>query len=359
VGMSGGVDSSVTALLLKEQGHQVEGVFMKNWEEDDTDTYCAASADMADAQAVCDKLGIELHRVNFAAEYWEAVFSHFLIEYRAGRTPNPDILCNKEIKFKAFLNYAKQRGADYIATGHYARIGQNADQFQLLKGCDDQKDQSYFLYALMQEQLSQSLFPIGHMEKTAVRELAAKANLPNHQKKDSTGICFIGERKFKDFLNEYLPAQPGQIISVDGETIGTHDGLMFYTIGQRQGLKIGGIKDSAESPWYVVSKDIPNNNLIVAQGADHPSLFARHLIAKQVHWINAEPKEFPLQISAKTRYRQQDQACVIMKSDDAMQTDATYEMIFDHPQRAITPGQSVVFYQDEVCLGGGIIVDGL
>jgi tRNA-specific 2-thiouridylase len=351
VGMSGGVDSSVAALLLKEQGHHVEGVFMKNWEEDDTDTYCPASVDMADAQAVCDQLQIELHRINFSAEYWETVFSHFLQEYRAGRTPNPDILCNKEIKFKAFLHYAKQRGADYIATGHYVRCESQDNQFYLLKGLDDQKDQSYFLYTLMQEPLSQSLFPIGHLEKHTVRELAKKAGFKNHVKKDSTGICFIGERKFKTFLNEYLPAQPGRIETIDGQPIGTHDGLMFYTIGQRQGLKIGGQKNTTEAPWYVIAKNIAENTLVVAQGQDHPQLYANKLIANQVHWINGPPNTFPRRITAKTRYRQSDQACIITVYDNDQ-----YHLLFDQPQRAITPGQSVVFYQDDICLGGGIIV---
>lgn len=347
VGMSGGVDSSVAALLLKEAGHHVEGVFMKNWEEDDTDTYCPASVEMADAQAVCDKLNIELHRVNFAAEYWERVFTHFLAEYRAGRTPNPDILCNKEIKFKAFLDYAKQRGADCIATGHYTRTN---DKFQLLKGLDNNKDQSYFLHMLTQEQLSQSLFPVGELAKEKVRAIAEKAGFINHAKKDSTGICFIGERKFKTFLNEYLPAQPGDIQTPEGNVIGQHDGLMFYTLGQRQGLKIGGLKNTAESPWYVAAKNIGKNLLIVTQGHDHPLLFARSLIADELHWINAAPSEFPFKARAKTRYRQQDQECIIHHLPENK-----YKIDFTEPQRAITPGQSVVFYQDDVCLGGGII----
>ncbi len=350
VGMSGGVDSSVAALLLKEQGHHIEGVFMKNWEEDDTDTYCPASIDMADAQAVCDKLHIELHRVNFAAEYWERVFTGFLTEYKAGRTPNPDIVCNKEIKFNAFLHYAKQRGADYIATGHYARHQSHNNQFQLLKSLDNQKDQSYFLYTLTQEQLSQSLFPIGDLAKKNVREIAKKAGFKNHAKKDSTGICFIGERKFKTFLSEYLPAQPGNIETMDAKVIGTHDGLMFYTIGQRQGLKIGGQKESLDMPWYVVAKNLARNVLIVAQGNNHTSLFAQTLLANQVHWINGLP-ELPLKAFAKTRYRQADQACII-ESNGSNQ----YKITFDEPQRAITPGQSIVFYQGETCLGGGIII---
>ena len=350
VGMSGGVDSSVAALLLKEEGHHVEGVFMKNWEEDDTETYCAASKDMADAQAVCDRLQIELHRVNFAAEYWERVFTDFLSEYKAGRTPNPDILCNREIKFKAFLDYAKQRGADYIATGHYARCIIKEDQFFLLKGLDNQKDQSYFLYALSQDALSHSLFPVGELPKKTVREIAKKAGFLNHAKKDSTGICFIGERKFKDFLNNYLPAQRGNIETVDGNVIGQHDGLMFYTLGQRQGLNIGGQKNTPEAPWYVAAKDIKRNVLIIVQGHDNPLLYAPQLVATQVHWINEKPSSFPLKIYAKTRYRQSDQACMIQP----IQTDR-YLIQFTDLQRAVTPGQSVVFYQENVCLGGGII----
>lgn len=347
VGMSGGVDSSVTAFLLKEQGFHVEGAFMKNWEEDDTETFCPASADMADAQAVCDSLQIELHRVNFASEYWERVFTYFLDEYRAGRTPNPDILCNKEIKFKAFLAFAKQRGADLIATGHYARIQQS----QLLKGLDPNKDQSYFLHALSAEQLSQSLFPIGELTKETVRDMAKKAGLNNHAKKDSTGICFIGEKKFKDFLNNYLPAQAGNIETIEGEVIGTHDGLMFHTIGQRQGLKIGGIKNKPEAPWYVAAKDLQRNVLIVVQG-EHPRLYTKSLIAEQLHWINSPPSQFPLAVTAKTRYRQADQPCIIEPL-----TTQQYRVTFSQPQRAITPGQSVVFYQDAICLGGGIIVE--
>ncbi len=349
VGMSGGVDSSVAALLLKEQGYHVEGLFMKNWEEDDTDAFCPASQDMADAQAVCDQLQIELHRVNFAAEYWERVFSHFLAEYKAGRTPNPDILCNKEIKFKAFLDYAKQRGADYIATGHYARVGQT-HAWQLLKGLDPQKDQSYFLYTLGQTQLAHSLFPVGELKKQTVRDIAHKAGFINHAKKDSTGICFIGERKFKTFLNEYLPAKPGVIETVNGTHIGEHDGLMFYTLGQRQGLKIGGQKNTSEAPWYVVAKDISRNALIVGQGQEHPLLYTTSLTATQVHWIQPAPVCFPLRAAAKTRYRQADQACVIEQLDEQ-----EYQVTFSEPQRAVTPGQSVVFYQSNECLGGGII----
>jgi len=346
VGISGGVDSSVAALVLKQQGHHVEAVFMKNWDNDDTDTYCPASVDIADAQAVCDKLDIPLHKVNFAAEYWQHVFSYFLKEYAAGRTPNPDVLCNKEIKFKAFLDYAKNRGADYIATGHYAAIHEGN---QLFKAQDDTKDQSYFLHLLSEAQLSQSLFPLGDLKKTQVREMALKAGLITHQKKDSTGICFIGERKFKTFLNEFLPAQPGNIENDSGKTIGRHDGLMFYTIGQRQGLQIGGIKHGAQAPWYVAAKDLTRNVLIVVQGHDHPMLFGSRLSLTDLHWINAAPPMLPIKLQAKTRYRQADQACEL-RFDNGQ-----YLVYFDQPQRAITPGQSVVFYQAGRCLGGGII----
>jgi tRNA-uridine 2-sulfurtransferase len=347
VGLSGGVDSSVTALLLKEQGFHVEGAFMKNWEEDDTDTFCPASLDMADAQGICDQLQIELHRINFSIEYWERVFAYFLEEYRAGRTPNPDILCNKEIKFRAFLEYAKQKGADYIATGHYVR----KDHLQLLKGLDPHKDQSYFLHALTEEQLSQSLFPVGHLTKEEVRKIAKKAGFKNHGKKDSTGICFIGEKKFKDFLNDYLPAKPGNIETVDGKTVGNHDGLMFHTIGQRQGLKIGGLKNYPEAPWYVAAKDLKRNTLIIAQ-ANHQSLYASSLKTNQIHWINEPPSHFPLRIHAKIRYRQPDQTCTIQPTDHDH-----YQVNFSQPQRAVTPGQSIVFYQGDRCLGGGIILN--
>lgn len=354
VGMSGGVDSSVAALLLKEQGHHVEGIFMKNWEEDDTDTYCPASLDMADAQAICDQLKIELHRVNFAKEYWERVFTNFLAEYKAGRTPNPDILCNKEIKFNALLHYAKQRGADYIATGHYARCIKQDDHFQLRKGLDAAKDQSYFLYTLTQEQLSQSLFPIGELKKQTVREIANKAGFINHAKKDSTGICFIGEKKFKSFLEDYLRANPGNIETVDGKIIGQHDGLMFYTLGQRQGLKIGGMKNASEEPWYVVGKNTERNLLVVAQGQDHPALFARSLMAKDIHWINPVQANQTQSYFAKTRYRQSDQACKMHFIDQKQ-----VKIDFMEPQRAITPGQSIVFYQGDICLGGGIITEAI
>ncbi len=352
VGMSGGVDSSVSAYLLKQQGYQVTGLFMKNWEEDDNEEYCTAAADLADAQAVCDKLGIELKTVNFAAEYWDNVFEHFLQEYKAGRTPNPDILCNKEIKFKAFLEFAAEDlGADYIATGHYVRRRDVDGKSQLLRGSDNNKDQSYFLYTLSHEQVAKSLFPVGELEKPEVRAIAKELGLVTAAKKDSTGICFIGERKFSEFLSRYLPAQPGEIVTVDGEVIGQHQGLMYHTLGQRKGLGIGGLRDNAsEEPWYVVDKDLIKNQLIVAQGHDHPRLFSKGLIAQQLHWVDREPLTETLRCSAKTRYRQQDIPCVVKP----LSTDRV-EVIFDEPVSAVTPGQSVVFYQDEICLGGGVI----
>ncbi len=350
VGLSGGVDSSVSALLLKQAGYDVHAVFMKNWQGDDDDEYCAASADLADAQAVAARLQIPLHAVNFAEQYWDRVFKHFLQEYKAGRTPNPDILCNKEIKFRAFLDYALAQGADYIATGHYARcIDQDGEQ-QLWKGLDANKDQSYFLHLLDQSQLAKSLFPIGEMEKSAVRKMAADHHLPNHNKKDSTGICFIGERKFKDFLSEYLLAQPGNIETASGDSIGRHDGLMYYTLGQRQGLHIGGNNQHLELPWYVVDKDIARNVLIIAQGHDHPLLFAQGLSCLNIHWISGKTPELPLQCTAKTRYRQSDQHCLVTIDNKGLT-----HVMFDKPQRAITPGQSVVFYHGAQCLGGGVI----
>lgn len=351
VGMSGGVDSSVSAYLLKQQGYQVEGLFMKNWEEDDTDEYCSAATDLADAQSVCDKLDIELHTINFAAEYWDNVFEHFLSEYKAGRTPNPDILCNKEIKFKAFLEFAAEDlGADYIATGHYVRRRDLADKSQLLRGVDGNKDQSYFLYTLSHQQVSKSLFPVGELEKPEVRHIAEQLDLITAKKKDSTGICFIGERKFRDFLARYLPAQPGIIVTVEGKTVGEHQGLMYHTLGQRKGLGIGGTKDGGEDPWYVVDKDLQNNILVVAQGHDHPSLFSRGLLAQQLHWVDRLPVTESFRCTVKTRYRQQDIACTVLPlGDDSI------EVIFDQPIAAVTPGQSAVFYQQEVCLGGGVI----
>ena len=350
-GMSGGVDSSVSAFILQQQGYQVEGLFMKNWEEDDDTDYCTAAADLEDAQAVCDKLGIKLHKINFAAEYWDNVFEHFLSEYKAGRTPNPDILCNKEIKFKAFLDYAAEDlGANYIATGHYVRRRGADDKAQLLRGLDANKDQSYFLYTLSSKQVGQSLFPVGDIEKPIVRAIAEDLDLITAKKKDSTGICFIGERKFKDFLARYLPAQPGNIRTVEGDIIGRHDGLMYHTLGQRKGLGIGGVKGASEEAWYVVEKDLVNNELIVAQGHDHSALLSTGLIAQQLHWVDRQPIREPLRCTVKTRYRQTDVPCTIEPIDDE-----SIKVIFDEPQIAVTPGQSAVFYLDEVCLGGGII----
>lgn len=349
VGLSGGVDSAVTALLLQKAGYHVEGLFMKNWEEQNTfDSPCQASIDLEDASAVCKHLKIKLHCINFAEEYWQHVFLYFIDELKKGRTPNPDILCNKEIKFKAFLNYAKQLGADKIATGHYAKLKYQHNEFYLLKGNDQTKDQSYFLYALNQEQLAQSVFPIGHLDKKTVRNIAKEAQFINHAKKDSTGICFIGEKNFKNFLKDYLTSSKGVIETIEGATVGEHDGLMFYTIGQRSGLKIGGKKLAALKPWYVVHKDTKKNKLIVAQGANHPALFAKSLKVKNLTWIN-EKKMTPLNLKAKIRYRQTEQPCVLInKEDEAIVT-------FKEPERAITPGQSIVFYQENYCLGGGII----
>ncbi len=349
VGMSGGVDSSVSAYLLLEQGYQVEGLFMKNWDEDDGTDYCTAIEDLKDAQAVSDKLGIKLHTANFAAEYWDNVFEHFLEEYKAGRTPNPDILCNREIKFKAFLDYTKVLGADYIATGHYVRRKDIDSDTLLLRGLDTNKDQSYFLHAVGGEEIKQTLFPVGELEKPEVRRIAEEQDLATANKKDSTGICFIGERRFKDFLQQYLPAQPGNVTTVDGEVIGKHEGLMYYTLGQRQGIGIGGTKNHGEAPWYVVKKDLSNNNLIVGQGKNHPLLFSESLTSNQIFWVNGDPKSETFECTAKIRYRQPDQACTVSLINNE------YFVEFNEPQRAVTPGQSVVFYDGETCLGGGVI----
>lgn len=350
VGLSGGVDSSVAALLLVEQGYDVHGVFMKNWEDSQDTGYCTAAEDLDDARAVCETLGIPLHQVNFTAEYRDRVFRYFLDEYRAGRTPNPDVLCNTEIKFKAFLDHARRLGADSIATGHYVRCVERNGRRVLLKGSDPDKDQSYFLHGLTQTQLASALFPIGALHKHQVRERAAAAGLVTHDKKDSTGICFIGERRFRDFLSRYLPAQPGPIQTLDGAVIGEHTGLMFHTIGQRQGLGIGGRQDGNGQAWYVAGKDIERNTLIVVQGSRHPALLHHRLRATALHWISGEPPATPGLYQAKIRYRQADQVCML-----EMQEDGGAEICFAEPQRAITPGQSVVFYLDEVCLGGGII----
>lgn len=362
VGMSGGVDSSVSAYLLKEQGYQVEGLFMKNWEEDDTDEYCSAAQDLADAQAICDKLDIKLHTINFATEYWDNVFEYFLAEYKAGRTPNPDIMCNKEIKFKAFLEFAcEDLGADFIATGHYVQRRFTDGHWTMVRGLDDNKDQSYFLYTLNEQQLSHTLFPVGNIEKPLVRAIAEKAGLITHNKKDSTGICFIGERKFKDFLGQYLPAQPGIIESAEGEAVGHHDGLMYHTLGQRKGLRIGGLANAGEDPWYVVEKDLLRNVLIVGQGHNHPRLFSKGLIANQLHWVDRQELSAPIRCTVKTRYRQDDVVCTVTPlMSDAINNNEDdnspqYQIDFDEPQSSVTPGQSVVFYQGDICLGGGII----
>lgn len=365
VGMSGGVDSSVSALLLKQAGFLVEGLFMKNWEEDDGTEYCTAMTDLADAQAVADKIGIRLHTANFASEYWDNVFEHFLAEYKAGRTPNPDILCNKEVKFKAFLDYATDPkfglGADFIATGHYARRGvptliNGTTKAPLLRGIDDNKDQSYFLHAVGGDKLAKTLFPIGELTKPKVRQIAEKYDLATAKKKDSTGICFIGERKFKDFLQTYLPAKPGDIYSDDGQKLGKHDGLMYYTIGQRGGIGIGGVTNRPDEPWFVLDKDLDNNRLIVGQGHEHPMLQSTELTAYQLDWVVEPParifSEQGLKCTAKTRYRQSDQACTVFALN---QTGDNVKVIFDQPQRAVTLGQSCVFYLGDECLGGGVI----
>ena len=361
VGMSGGVDSSVSAVLLQQAGFHVEGLFMKNWEEDDGSEYCTAMTDLADAQAVADKIGIKLHTANFAMEYWDNVFEHFLAEYQAGRTPNPDILCNKEIKFKAFLDYASGPqfglGADFIATGHYARRGFGQDgRAQLLRGLDTNKDQSYFLHAVGGDKIAKTLFPIGELEKPQVRAIAQKYDLITANKKDSTGICFIGERKFKDFLQQYLPAQKGDIYTDDGIKIGTHDGLMYYTIGQRGGIGIGGVANRPEEPWFVLHKDLTNNRLIVGQGHDHAMLQSTKLTAYKLDWGIAPPVQIfgkqGFRCTAKTRYRQSDQDCTVFALDD---TGDKVKVVFDDAQRAVTQGQSVVFYDGDICLGGGVI----
>ena len=351
VGLSGGVDSSVTALLLKQQGYEVEGLFMKNWEEDDGTEYCTALEDLADAQALADHLDLPLHQANFAAEYWDGVFEHFLTEYRAGRTPNPDVLCNREIKFKVFKQYAGLLGADAIATGHYARLGNPDGELRLLKAVDSTKDQTYFLQSVSQDQLRRVLFPLGGMNKADVRRLAEQHGLPTHNKKDSTGICFIGERRFRDFLSTYLPARPGDIITPDGQVIGRHQGLMFHTLGQRRGLGIGGVKDRPDAPWYVVGKDVPGNRLIVAQGNRNPALFCKTLWLERIHWIGPGPAGDKVECKAKIRYQQPDQPCVLHRLAGG------HEVTFPTPQRAVAPGQWCCFYDGDICLGGGIITE--
>lgn len=349
VGLSGGVDSSVAALRLLEAGYRVRGLFMKNWEEDDSKEYCSAAEDLADAQQVAERLDIELLTVNFSCEYWDRVFEYFLAEYRAGRTPNPDVLCNREIKFKAFLDHAIGLGADYIATGHYAGVRHTTDTFQLVRAEDENKDQTYFLYMLGQKALRHALFPLSRLTKPQVRHIAEQAGFSNFRKKDSTGICFIGERRFRDFLSHYLPANPGPIETLEGEVLGEHQGLMYYTIGQRQGLGIGGSARHDDRPWFVVKKDLDNNRLLVAQGHHHPALMKQELSAEQLHWVAGTPPSPDFGCMARCRHRQPLQHCTVSLDGDLAQVH------FEQPQRALTPGQSVVFYQDEVCLGGGII----
>ncbi|WP_058492580.1 tRNA 2-thiouridine(34) synthase MnmA [Legionella worsleiensis] len=350
VGMSGGVDSSVAAWLLKEQGYHVEGLFMKNWEQDDTDTFCPAAQDLADAQAVCNKLRIPLHTVNFSEQYWDRVFAHFLSEYEKGRTPNPDVLCNKEIKFNAFLNHALELGADFIATGHYAKNKIAGDIGYLYKAKDRDKDQTYFLHAIEPCALAKTLFPVGDYNKSQIRAFAKDLGLITHAKKDSTGICFIGEKRFKSFLKEFILSKPGDIKNTDGTTIGRHDGLMFYTLGQRQGLGIGGMQHSSDEPWYVVEKEVKTNTLYVAQGSQHPMLYAQGLICGPIHWLAECYDKLPITCYAKTRYRQTEQACMISPQDGNQ-----HYIMFSSPQRAITPGQYVVFYDKNQCLGGATI----
>jgi tRNA-specific 2-thiouridylase len=355
VGMSGGVDSAVAALLLKREGYDVVGLFMKNWEDDDGDEYCSTRQDLVDAAAAADVIGIGLEAVNFSAEYKDRVFAEFLREYQAGRTPNPDVLCNAEIKFKAFLDHAIDLGAARIATGHYAGVAQKNGLYQLHRGADPEKDQSYFLHRLTQAQLAKAVFPLGRMVKGEVRRLAREAHLPNHAKKDSTGICFIGERPFREFLNRYLPREPGPILTPEGKRVGTHIGLAFYTIGQRKGIGIGGIAGAnaaggAGDAWYVAQKDPASNALIVVQGHDHALLLRRSLCAQDASWVSGEAPAAGSTHSAKTRYRQADSACVVTRSDDE-----GIALEFAQPQWAVTPGQSVVLYDGAVCLGGAVI----
>lgn len=350
VALSGGVDSSVAALLLSRAGEPVSALFMKNWEGDDEDGYCAAEADVADALDVCEQLGLALNTVNLASTYYEEVFTPFLADYAAGRTPNPDIECNRSIKFKAFLEHVAALGADYVATGHYARVARRDDGYALLRGVDPGKDQSYFLYTLGQAELARVRFPIGHLHKAEVRRLAGEAGLPVHAKKDSTGICFIGERPFRDFLAGFLKPRPGPIRTTSGQTVGEHAGVHFYTLGQRQGLGIGGVRGAIEGPWYVVARDIAGNVLTVAQEHDHPLLLSHALLADRLSWVAGTPPPLDSPLTARVRYRQGDQACRITTLDgDSM------ALRFERPQRAVSPGQSVVLYDGERCLGGGVV----
>ncbi len=352
VGLSGGVDSAVSAFLLKQQGFDVVGLFMKNWEDDDDDEYCSTRQDFIDAAAAADVIGIDFDAVNFAAEYKDRVFADFLREYSAGRTPNPDVLCNAEIKFKAFLDHAMKLGAAQIATGHYARVREIDGRHELLKGLDAGKDQSYFLHRLNQHQLSKAVFPIGHLKKSDVRKLALTAGLPNHAKKDSTGICFIGERPFRQFLERYLPREPGEIVTPEGKQIGRHQGLMYYTIGQRQGLGIGGTRDGAGEPWFVADKHMDRNELVVVQGHGHPALLKHTLRAQDASWISGEPPA-TVSLAAKTRYRQADSICRLLQTENS--SPKAFSLNFDRAQWAVTPGQSAVVYDRDICLGGGVI----
>ncbi|PMB54454.1 tRNA-specific 2-thiouridylase MnmA [Coxiella-like endosymbiont] len=350
VSLSGGVDSSVAALTLKKAGYKIFGVFMQNWEDDKNDSMCTAEQDLSDAKAIADHIGIPLYTINFSKEYWSNVFQHCLDEFANGRTPNPDVLCNREIKFKSLLEYAKKLGADYLATGHYASLKKENGYFKLLKACDKNKDQSYFLYLLNQYQLAHSFFPLRNYYKSDVRAMAKDAGLITYAKKDSTSICFIGKRKFKKFLNEFLLTQPGNMETLEGKVVGEHDGIMFYTLGQRKGLCIGGRPDSNEKPWYVIAKDIKRNVLIVGQGYDHPLLYTKECFCSNVHWIQGSPPSTPLICKAKIRYRQPDQSCIV-----SLLTADRCRAVFKKPQRAITAGQSIVFYLENQCLGGGII----
>jgi tRNA-specific 2-thiouridylase len=348
VGMSGGVDSSVAAWLLREQGESLAGLFMQNWNEDGSGE-CRAEDDRRDALKVCGQLDLPFIARNFAADYWSGVFETFLAEYRAGRTPNPDVLCNREIKFKTFLEEAKALGAEKIATGHYARVDQVDGRWRLLRGVDTSKDQSYFLHQLGQSQLANTLFPVGELPKSEVRAIAARLGLATAKKKDSTGICFIGERDFREFLSQYIAITPGEIVDADGRALGRHDGIAFYTLGQREGLRIGGVRGRPDAPWFVVGKDAPRNRLIVEQG-DTPLLKSSSLRSEAFHWIAGTPPTFPLHCVAQVRYRQPPQACVVMPRDDA-----GVDVHFDPPQRAVTPGQSLVLYRGDECLGGAVI----
>lgn len=353
VGMSGGVDSSVAAWLLKRQGYEVIGLFMKNWEDDDSDEHCSSRQDWLDAASAADVIGVDIEAVNFAAEYRERVFAEFLREYSAGRTPNPDVLCNAEIKFKAFLDHALGLGANRIATGHYARIRAVDGRHELLRAVDSAKDQSYFLHRLTQAQLARTLFPLGAMRKSEVRALAHSIGLPNAAKRDSTGICFIGERPFRAFLARYLPTRPGPIRAPDGRVLGEHVGLSFYTLGQRKGIGVGGTQDGSGEPWFVARKDLQTNTLWVVQGHDHPWLLTDRLVATSSAWVGPTPAA-GRRLSARTRYRQSDAACAVLDA-----SDARLELVFDQPQRAVTPGQSAVLYDGEVCLGGAVIEVGI